>query len=191
MKATTLLVTWLSIGAAAAVTFGCASGPRVRSHPAPDFEPSTYHTFGFFPHAGTDRAGYSTLVTQYLEAAAERELQSRGFRRSEDPDLLVNFHVVARDRLQVTQTPNAYYGWRRAYAWGGMGYSNEVRSFTEGTLNVDVVDRARNQLVWEGVAVGKITDKKLRDPRAAIDGAVAAVFAQFPARAGAADGGRQ
>jgi hypothetical protein len=188
MNPTALRSRWLGIGMLAVLACACASGPKVRTRAAADFVPSTYRTYGFFPSQGTDRAGYATLLTQYLEAAAERELQARGYQRSEQPDLLVNFHIVARDKVQVTSTPNAYYGWRRAYAWGGMGYSNEVRSFTEGTLNVDLVDRARNQLVWEGIAVGRITEQKLQNPQPSIDGAVAAIFAQFPTKPAGAGG---
>jgi hypothetical protein len=166
--------------ATALLSIGCASGPRVYAHSVPDFAPSAYRTFGFLKDADTNRAGYSTLLTQYLEAAAARELQARGYQRSAEPDLLVNFHVITKDKLQVTPTSSAYYGWRRAYAWNGMGYTNEVRSFTEGTLNIDVIDRARKQLVWEGVAVGRVTEQKLRNPQPAIEGAVAAIFARFP-----------
>lgn len=182
MKHLALFSRWLAISAAAAIVCNCASGPQVRAHAAPDFTPAAYRTYGFFPEAATDRAGYASLLTQYLEAATERELQARGYQRAEQPDLLVNFHIVAKDRVQVTSTPNAYYGWRRAYAWGGSGYMNEVRSFTEGTLNIDLVDRARKQLVWEGVAVGRVTEQKLKDPQPAIDAAVTAIFARLPAR---------
>jgi hypothetical protein len=182
MKLRTLFWNGIAIIVTAVATYGCASGPQVYTHAAPDFSPSAYRTYGFLEEANTDRAGYSTLLTQYLEAAAARELQSRGFQPSEEPDLLVNFHVVAQDKVRVTPTPTAYYGWRRAYAWGGMGYANEVESFTQGTLNVDLVDRARKQLVWEGVAVGRVTEQKLKDPQPAIDAAVAAIFARLPAR---------
>jgi hypothetical protein len=182
MSLRTLFSNGIAIIVVAVATCGCASGPKVYAHAAPDFSPLAYRTYGFLQEANTDRAGYSTLLTQYLEAAAARELQSRGYRPSPEPDLLVNFHIVAKDKVQVTSTPNAYYGWRRAYAWGGTGYTNEVRSFTEGTLNVDLVDRARKQLVWEGVAVGRVTEQKLKDPQPAIDAAVTAIFARLPAR---------
>jgi len=172
----------VAIVAVAVLSYGCASGPRVYAHAVPDFSPSAYRTFGFLEDADTNRAGYSTLLTQYLEAATARELESRGYQRAADPDLLVNFHVVARDKVQVTPTSSAYYGWRRAYAWGGTAYASEVRSFTEGTLNIDLVDRARKQLVWEGVAVGRVTEQKLRNPQPEIDAAVAAIFARFPPR---------
>ena len=158
----------------------CASGPKVYAHAVPEFSPAAYRTFGFLQDADANRQGYSTLLTQYLEAATTRELESRGYRRAENPDLLVNFHVATRDKVQVTPTPSTYYGWRRAYAWGGTAYASEVRSFTEGTLNIDLVDRARKQLVWEGAAIGRVTEQKLKDPKSAIDGAVAAIFARFP-----------
>jgi hypothetical protein len=180
MDARALLTICAVIVATAVLSFGCASGPRVYVHAVPEFSPSAYRTFGFLKEAETNRAGYSTLLTQYLETAAARELQARGYHPSTDPDLLVNFYVVTRDRLQTTPTSSAYYGWRRAYGWNGMGYTNEVRSFTEGTLNIDIIDRARKQLVWEGVAVGRVTEQKLKDPQPAIDGAVAAIFARFP-----------
>jgi hypothetical protein len=166
------------------VSYGCASGPRVYAHSAADFSPSAYRTFGFLRAKKTDGEAYaySTLLTQHLEAATTRELQSRGYQPSAEPDLLVNFHVVATDKVEVRQTPSAYYGWRRGYAWNGMGYGSEVRSFTQGTLYIDLVDLARNQLVWEGVAVGRVTEEKLKDPEPAITGAVAAIFARFPLR---------
>jgi len=37
----------------------------------------------------------------------------------------------------------------------------------------------RKQLVWEGVAVGRVTDDKLANPEPAIDKAVADIFAKY------------
>ena len=53
-------------------------------------------------------------------------------------------------------TGGASYG-----AWGGYGYGTEthVSQYEEGTFNIDVVDAKKQQLVWEAVAVGRITDK--------------------------------
>ncbi len=156
----------------------CESGPTVRTHASADFQPNAYRTYGFYPAA----RGYTTLLTQDLQEAASRELEAHGYKRSDQPDLLVNFHVLTREKLEVTSTPTGYYGWRRGYTWGGMAYANEVRSFTEGTLNIDLVDRAQNRLVWAGAAVGQVTEKKLKDPKPVIDRAVAAILAQLPAR---------
>ena len=32
----------------------------------------------------------------------------------------------------------------------------EVYRYTEGTMNVDLVDAGQNRLVWEGMAVGRV-----------------------------------
>jgi hypothetical protein len=52
--------------------------------------------------------------------------------------------------------------------------------YTEGTLNIDLVDAKRRQLVWEGVVAGVVTPDKLADPRPAVDAAVKAAMAKFP-----------
>lgn len=45
----------------------CASEPRVRSDYDPQADFSRYQTFAFFSPAGTDKAGYGTLVTERLK----------------------------------------------------------------------------------------------------------------------------
>ena len=44
--------------------------------------------------------------------------------------------------------------------WSGYGYSTQthVSQYTEGTFNTDIIDAKKNQLVWEAVVVGRITD---------------------------------
>ena len=60
-----------------------------------------------------------------------------------------------------------------------------VSQYTEGTLNIDVIDRAQNKMVWEGIAVGRVSKNVKPEERAArIDSAVADIFAKFPYRAG-------
>jgi hypothetical protein len=57
-----------------------------------------------------------------------------------------------------------------------------VRQFTQGTLVVDIVDVARNQLVWEGIAESRVTARTTEDAGPLIDTAVREIFARFPAR---------
>ncbi len=58
--------------------------------------------------------------------------------------------------------------------------TTEVVQRTEGTLAVDIVDRARNQLVWEGAATKRVTDSTRRNQDQVLDDAIAEIFAQFP-----------
>jgi hypothetical protein len=45
---------------------------------------------------------------------------------------------------------------------------------------VDLVDRARNQLVWEGAATARVTDQMRQNRDQVLDAAIADIFARFP-----------
>ena len=165
---------------------GCESAPNVRS----DFDKSVdfgkYRTYNFVARPSTDKAGYSSLTTQQLEAAVSAEMQKRGYMRSDNPDLLINFSGRLRDKQDIVSSPGPYYGYRAGMYGAWPGYTNDVYTvnYTEGTLNIDMVDASRKQMVWEGVGVGEVTKSDLQNREATINKAVADIFAKFPFRAG-------
>ncbi|QEL65338.1 hypothetical protein OTERR_18620 [Oryzomicrobium terrae] len=169
----------------------CASEPRVRSDYDPQADFSRYQTFAFFSPAGTDKAGYGTLVTERLKHATRAELERRGYvYREASPDLLVNFSGKLEHRTSVVPAPPpppmGYYGYRGGFygPWPGYGWGQEVINYTEGTLNIDLVDARRRQLVWEGVGVGTVGDVEEAISQKSLDKAVAAIFARYPFVAG-------
>jgi hypothetical protein len=168
---------------------GCASGPETRANWDKSVDFAQYRSFAFFEKLGTDEAGYQSLITQQLKASTRRELEARGYTYSEaKPDLLVNFNASLAQQTRVTQSPTmypGYYGYRYGYYGGWAGYQTRVDQYMEGTLNIDLVDAARKQLVWEGVAVGRVSEKENVDRTAAIDAAVREIFTKYPFRAGA------
>ena len=173
---------------------GCASGPDIRSDFDRTADFSTYETFGFASELGTDRAGYTSLITEHFKRAIRRELETRGYEYTEtNPDLLANFYVSVREQTDIRSTPSTtagagYYGYRYGMYTGWPAYSTDVRTvhYKAGTANVDLIDAERKQLVWEGVAEGRIRDEALENPGPAIDAVVAELFARYPARAGSA-----
>jgi hypothetical protein len=58
--------------------------------------------------------------------------------------------------------------------------TTEVVQRTEGTIAVDIIDAARNQLVWEGAATGRVTDSVRQNIEQVSHDAIADIFAQFP-----------
>jgi len=167
-----------------------AQGPKVHvdyDHAA-DF--NVYRTFGFLKETGTDRGGYSTLVTSYFKSAVRREMEARGFRYVEaDPDLMVNFYMAARDVTDVYSYPSAslgygYYGYRYGLytAWPFYDRDIETVHYKVGTANVDIVDAKRKQMIWEGVAEGRLTDAAMANPQATINSTVADLFKKFPGK---------
>ena len=124
--------------------------------------------------AGPDQGEYQSFFTKYVIEAITVEMESRGYTKSDDPDLLVNFNARLQDKTKVTTSSapppmyGGYYGYRGGYygAWGGYGYGTEthVSQYTEGTFNIDIVDNKTRRLVWEAVGVGRVTEKKLDEP---------------------------
>lgn len=163
----------------------CASQPTVRTDRDPRADLAAYQTFAFFEPLTTDRKLYSTLLSVRLRDATRRELQKRGYIYDESrPDLLVNFNVNIKERQELHARPRfGYYHYRYGLYDPWPGYAEDFYTVTykEGTLVIDLVDAARKQLVWQGVATGRITEKMLRNPNEAVDKAVTEIFAQYPA----------
>lgn len=180
------IIRLLTTGASAALLAACASGPKIFTSQDPTADFGHYRTYGFAPVLGTDKSGYSSILSQLLKNATSREMESRGYQRSERPDLLINFQLSTKEKVQATSSPavGGYYGYRQGYygVWGGYPMETHVTQYTEGTLNVDLVDARRNQLVWEGVAVGRIREEARRNLEPAVNDAVAKIFAEFPYR---------
>jgi hypothetical protein len=195
----TKIIRSLSVAAlagAALLAAGCASGPQIRAERDKTVDFSRYHTFGFANPLGTDREGYQTMVSQYLKAATQRELEARGLRLVEEsPQLLVNFSGRLNDRLLARAVPETglivgvgvaqdYYRYRTGFytAWPLYPMDSRVDTYTEGTLNIDLIDAGRKQMIWEGVAVGRVTEKTMDNLKPKIDEAVTAIFAKYPIR---------
>jgi hypothetical protein len=179
------------LAGAIAVVAGCASGPKIRSNADPQANLSAYGTFAFVDPLGTDRAGYSTFISQQLKTAVRRELETRGYRYSQDnPQLLVNFNAKLDSKMRVENVPSmsasvgpVYYGYRGGVYAPWPTYETQVDQYTEGTLNIDVVDGAQKRLVWEGVAVGRVTEKTRENIGPALDTTVRDIFKHFPGKA--------
>ena len=185
----------LSVIGLVAVLAGCAAarGPDIRVDSAPDANFASYGSFGFPSQTGTDRGGYSTLVTNYFKSAVRDQMERRGYRYvDENPDLLINFYANVRERTEVRTTPSmgyGYYGYRYGLYTAWPFYDRDVDTVTYpiGTANVDVVDARRKQMIWEGVAEGRIRDADMDRPEEAIRSVVAQLFERFPGRASAVD----
>jgi hypothetical protein len=178
---------WLTAFATTALALtlvACQSRPQIRTQSAPELNVLRYQTFGFVEHPDTDKSGYTTLTTRYLKDAVSREMLARGYTQSDKPDLLINFAVGSKDKVESTPGPAVGVGYGR-WGWrgwgGGIGYGGrDVRTVTEGSLTIDVVDQSRSELVWTGTAEGRLTKKTLQEPQPAIEQAVSAIFAKYP-----------
>jgi len=163
---------------------GCAA-PKIntRSQTDPSVNLASYHTYNFVAEPGTNRGGYSTLVTSYFKSSVTTMLEARGYKYSaENPDLLVNFYMNTRDRSETR--PNmggGYYGYRNGL-YGGWPMYQETVNYQVGTINLDLVDAAKKQLIWEGVSEGRVTEESLANPKVTVNAIVTELLRKYPGK---------
>ncbi len=179
--------------AVAALATGCASGPDIRADYDRSADFGKYRTYGFMSQAGTDASDFKSLATQTLQAEASRQMESRGYTRSDDPDLVINFKGKLEEKTDIESTPAPYYGpgwgYRGWYGapYGAYGYgSTEVttRRYNVGTLVMDVIDRGNRQAVFQGGLERVVTKEMMQNKQASLTQAVAQIFSKYPFVAG-------
>lgn len=176
------------------VASGCSSAGKLRSDYDPNVDFGSYRTYNFMENAGPNSNNYESFFSQYMKAAIDIEMQQRGYVKTDDnPDLLVNFSGILREKTDIREVPVSspsmgYYGYRGSYygTWGGYGWGTEtqVTQYTEGTFNIDLVDNARDQLVWEAVGVGRVSQKDLENLEEGVMKGVPRYFQLYPFVAG-------
>ena len=174
---------------------GCASGSNILYDYDRSADFGAYKTYNFIEGAGPDTGDYQSFFSRYMIDAITVEMEKRGYTKSDNPDLLVNFNAVLLDKTKISSSPapmpmhGGYYGYRGGHynSWGvGYGYATEthVSQYTEGTFNIDIVDNAKKQLVWEAVGVGKVTEKALENLEQGVKEGVPKFFSGYPFVAG-------
>lgn len=188
-----LLAASLLLCVSAALT-GCGTAKvKVRTRVDPAAEFSGFRSYSFVPVLGTNYGGKTTALTVYFMQAIRHEMDSRGYRYTdESPDLLVNFNANPRATGESTTSISPSYGYSTGYyAYRAELYGlpviafedEETVSYRVGTANIDVVDARRKMLAWEGLAEGRLTEDMLNNPGPAIAAIVSDIFAQYPAKA--------
>ena len=172
-----------------ALAVGCAARVRTDFDSGVDF--SSYETFDWLapPQRASsvaqsdlqDPFSSNSLLDKRVRAAVERVLDRRGFRRAVEAnsDMRLTYHVLFRDKLVASGTDFGYYN---RYHHGGFGtrFDFSVRQYKEGTIVLDVVDRATDQLVWRGWMASRNNDGNYDE--AEISYAIERILESFPPR---------
>jgi hypothetical protein len=167
---------------------GCTTSPKILTFYEESTDFSQYQSFSFYDPIADKNQAYSTLLDKYIQTSIAKELERRGLKQVEEGDLKISFNIHSKELIQTTTTPamhGGYYNYRGRYGYSSaMGYGSETRisQYTEGTLNIDAVDRLKKQVVWEGAAVGRLKDEMPNNIEQVIDGVVASILADYPIR---------
>ena len=127
---------------------------------------NSFTSYAFYK-TGIDKAQISDLDKKRILRAIETEMGSRGFVKSENPDVLISIFTKEQERVDVY---NNNFGWGGAWGWGpgwgwgwgpGLGWGwggNNVSVSTQGSLYIDLIDTKTNKLVWQGKGEGTLAN---------------------------------
>ena len=192
----------LAAAAASLLLAACATAPVIHTRIAAGANLAGAHTFAFVRHPSTDHGPYKSLTTQRLERDVTQQMQARGYTlvaADADPDLLVNFRIRTRDRVEGGMGPafmGGYWGGWGPYGWGdddwgggpwgwGGGYYSDLRTVTTAALTISVIDRSTRSVIWSGTASSDMSRHQRYHPGRSLDEAVQQIFRHYPIPAGA------
>ena len=151
--------TLYAIGTLVVAVSGCAS-MQIQTEYDPAFTSfSGYRTYRWMPIPRTSDPRVSNAITEArIRGAVDSVLSARGYRKlgSGNVDFLVGYHAALEGKLDAIDMAR-YYGYRPRTASGVWAADVSVRSHSQGTLIIDVVDAGINQLVWRGTAQAKVS----------------------------------
>ena len=141
---------------------------------------SRYRTYAWKP--GTPAGEH--FLDKRIVAAIESQLAAKGLTRNESsPDLYVRYHVglgVQRSVNGFASGPGGAYGWRGSFD----SIDLQLNEMAMGTLVIDVLDAAKEQLVWRGVGVKELDiDTKPEKRDEVVAKAVDKILKNYPPKA--------
>ena len=149
---------------------------------------TSYKTYAFYK-TGIDKAQISDLDKKRILRAIETEMSTRGFSKSENPDILVSIFTKESEQVDVY---NNYWGGGLGWGWNpyfmggfgpgwGWGGGTNVSTRTQGSLYIDLIDAKNKALVWQGKGVGTLSNtRSVEKKEARIREFVAEILMQYP-----------
>jgi hypothetical protein len=120
------------------------------------------------------------LVEKRIKNAITMEMKKKGLvHDTNDPDLKVAIHTYVKDKVRVDSWG---YGYASSYWRGYWGpRATDVYQWEEGTLVIDLVDAADNELVWRGEGSKSLPDNPSPDKiDKIVNSAVKKILANYP-----------
>lgn len=145
---------------------------------------STYKTYAYSEDALKLPVG--DLNRDRVIAAVDRELAAKGFTKSDTPDVLIDMHVRAEQKTEAvanTTGPGYGYGgpWRYGYGGGFSTTTIDYNQYIEGTLFINMVDKASEKIVWQGRGTKTVDEDASPQKRETnINNGVKMIFMKYP-----------
>lgn len=142
-----------------------------------DYEPDTdfamYSTYAIDEQCSDYNPGVNPIHQQRIKNAIEIELRDMGYKKSEDPDLVIKFFVKNETKFFYEQCLSFYDGYQ-----GGRQCIQRAYDYEVGTLMIDLIDVRYNKAVWHGGGEGASWEK-MKNPEKKIKQMVKAIMTDY------------
>ena len=173
---------------------GCGPSIKAQYDSDPQAEFSAFKTWAWIsdnPMVLSKSSGraINPLWENRIKDEINAGLKRKGYSQIGDrdrADFTVSFSLGSRDGVSAQSYPTTYgtvgRGWGGGRYYGaGVSTQTEVRSYTEGTLAIDVFDVGSKQPVWHGWASKKIYSENSPDEqRQNMQLAISEILSNFP-----------
>jgi hypothetical protein len=182
------------------VIAGCSTTSSIITDYDRDAQFNDYKTFYWADefkmkkqNGGEDPLFYNSLIQTRLKNAIEKQMKARGYELSEEtPDLLVNASVqMEEDRSGGSYgAPYLYpyspfhpgFGHSFGHFYGYYGTrGTSTSTHMAGAIVVQLIDRSREQLVWQGYAPD-ILHTDTENKRKELNSAIVDIFSRYDQR---------
>jgi hypothetical protein len=144
----------------------CTSNPRVQSDFDDSVDFSQYKTYNFGSQTEILDPDFHDVLGLTFSAAVEEQMRSRGYVKSDNPDVLINVSVDVEDKTQAdtrdygcpSYSTNSNAQISTIYI-AGKGRGTFCR-YTEGPIKIDMVDLKLNHTIWSGVSFVRIDERE-------------------------------
>ena len=171
----------ISVFVVAALTSGCAMGPRVEFDARQDLSP--YQTWAWLPLESPQveaNDGNAAALESKLARLIEERLIAKGFRRVRlAPDFYISYQLALREYPITVNEPRAIYQLSSLHAESYLIESSTrvTRIYTDFSVVVTAV-RSGQGLLWQAT----FNENEQRMHAVKLDGAVSRLFEHFPNR---------
>ena len=181
---------------------GCSNQPSFTVDYADDADFSSFRSYRWYDDIhGSELAEYRQYNSsdKRVRTYVDRELKAHGLRESttERADVWVNYHISKEQQMRIdsfSRYPSAgMHGGVGVGTYGSavsLGYSSgpSVRTYKEGTVVLDIIDARSSNIVWRGIAEGRLKENlSINDKNRVASEVAAELLADFPPRPVPAD----
>lgn len=182
---------WFLLTLLTLLVAGCAPyQPKVDVESDPAFATGAYGSWNFVSPLAVEEAGYPDEVVEQFKRSVETAMSAQGYERANEPDLLVNVaaFIAAEGDAELSSDPyQAIHVQRGTFhnSWRGYGegYGANTRQqrFGDGSINIGIIGTESLDLLWEGIATGRLSgDRSEEELMAMVDSVSRQILSELP-----------